>query len=89
LDKVAAANQRFFLCGGYFSNKKLAKVVGAKFPDLQDKLPSGMTPGGDMPATDAIFKIDTRHAEDVFDMKWSSFEKAIEDTVRSLQSALH
>ena len=45
-EKSEAANKRFFVTAGYFSNKEITQIIKKNFPQYKD-LPSDSTPGGD------------------------------------------
>ncbi|KAJ8101788.1 NAD(P)-binding protein [Lipomyces tetrasporus] len=86
IEKEEAANQRFFVCNGPFSNKELADMIRAKFPEYADKLPGDGIPGGDYPAG-GIYKTDASKAEKVFGIKWTTFEQSTVDAVNALKAA--
>ena len=44
-----AGGKRFFVTAGYFSNKEIADIIRDAFPDLESKLPTKETKGGDYP----------------------------------------
>jgi nucleoside-diphosphate-sugar epimerase len=48
-EKEQAANKRFFVVAGYFSNKEIAQIVAKDYPQYKDGLPTKDTPGGDYP----------------------------------------
>ena len=81
----AAANKRFFVTAGYFSNKEIAQVIRKNFPDLAKNLPSESTPGGDYPK-DGIYKYNNSRTKEVLGIKFRSLEDSITDCVKSLQS---
>lgn len=76
-----AQNQRFFIVAGYFSNKKISDAIAKSYPDLVSKLPSKDTPD-DTPSD--IYKIDNSKSINVLGLKYSPFDKAVADTVKSL-----
>ncbi|RMZ71458.1 aldehyde reductase II [Pyrenophora seminiperda CCB06] len=47
-EKPEAANKRFFVTAGYYSNKDICQAIKKNFPELKD-LPTDSTPGGDYP----------------------------------------
>ena len=48
-ERPEAAGKRFFITAGYFSNKEIANIIRDSFPDLDSKLPTKDTKGGDYP----------------------------------------
>ncbi|KAK4902696.1 Glycine-rich RNA-binding protein 2, mitochondrial [Elasticomyces elasticus] len=85
IEKEEAANKRFFITAGYFSNKEIAQVVGKEYPQYKDQLPTEKTPGGDYPKG-GVYKIDNSRVKDVLGIKFRTFEESIKDTVKSLQA---
>lgn len=79
-----AANKRFFITAGYFSNKEIADIIREAYPDLESKLPAKGTKGGDYP--DGIYKYDNKRAIEVLGIKFRPLRESIVDTVKSLQA---
>lgn len=48
-ERSEAAGKRFFITAGYFSNKEIANIIRDSFPELDSKLPTKDTKGGDYP----------------------------------------
>ena len=48
-ERPEAAGKRFFITAGHFSNKEIANIIRDSFPDLDSKLPTKDTKGGDYP----------------------------------------
>lgn len=44
-----AADKRFFITAGYFSNKEVCEIIRKNFPNLEKELPSKDIKGGDYP----------------------------------------
>ncbi|KJX93760.1 NADPH-dependent methylglyoxal reductase GRE2 like protein [Zymoseptoria brevis] len=85
-EKEDAANKRFFITAGHFSNLEIAKAIAKGYPDLKDKLPAlDGSKGGDYPK-EGIYQVNSKRAEEVLGIKWRSFDQAIVDTVKSLQA---
>ncbi|KAK4619569.1 Ketoreductase azaE [Fulvia fulva] len=82
-EKEEAANKRFFVTAGHFSNGKIAGVIGKNF-DFKE-VPSEETKDGGMPP-DGIYEVDTSRVNEMLKPQWTSFEKSITDTVKSLQA---
>lgn len=88
IEVEAAANKRFFVTAGYFSNKEVANIIRKNFPEFKDNLPSESTPGGDYPK-DGVFKIDNSRVVDTFGLKFRTLEESIVDTVKSIKDIDH
>lgn len=85
MEKEAAANKRFFITTGYFSNKEIAGIIGKNFPQYKEGLPSASTPGGDYPE-EGVYKIDNSNVVNTLGVKFRPLEESIVDTVKSLQA---
>ncbi|QIW95729.1 hypothetical protein AMS68_001247 [Peltaster fructicola] len=85
MEKAEAANKRFFVTAGYFSNKEIAQVIQKNFPEYKDELPTADTPGGDYPS-DGVYKYNNKQASELLGGKFIPLEKSIVDTVKSLQA---
>lgn len=86
MEKEEAAGKRFFIVASHFSNKEIAEIIGKRFPELKDKLPTGEAlASGDYPAA-GIYNFDNRRSVDVLGLKYRSLEDSIVDTVKSLQA---
>jgi nucleoside-diphosphate-sugar epimerase len=82
IEKPEAANQRFFVTQGYFSNKQIADVIRDAYPSLADKLPSPDTPD-DIP--ESIWAIDNSKSKKILGLKYRSLAESIKDTVESIK----
>lgn len=81
-----AANKRFFVTAGYFSNKEIANIIREAYPDLASKIPEGdAQKGGDYP-TEGLYKYDNSRTVEVLGIKFTSLKDSIVDTVKSLQA---
>ncbi|TKA70426.1 hypothetical protein B0A55_07897 [Friedmanniomyces simplex] len=85
IEKEEAANKRFFITAGYFSNKQIAESIGRHYSQYKEQLPTSSTPGGDFPK-DGLYKIDNERVQKVLGIKFRSFDESIKDTVKSLQA---
>lgn len=85
MEKEEAANKRFFIVEGKFSNRMIADVVAKNFPEYKGKVPTEKTPGGTFP-DGGVFKVDDSRVKQVLGIKWRSFDDSIVDTVKSLQA---
>lgn len=82
-EKEEAANKRFFITAGHFTNGQIAGVIKKNF-DFKD-VPSEDTKDGGFPEG-GVYKIDNSRVNEVLKPQWTSFEKSITDTVKSLQA---
>ena len=85
VEKQDAANKRFFITAGYFSNKEIAQTIAKHYPEYENKLPSTSTPGGDYPEA-GIYKYNNKRVQDVLGIKFRSLDESIKDTVKSLKA---
>lgn len=85
MEKDDAANKRFFITAGYFSNKEIAQIVGKHYPQYAEGLPTDKTPGGDYPE-EGVYKFDNKRSIDVLGVQYRSLDESIKDTVKSLQA---
>lgn len=46
MEKEEAGNQRFFITGGYCSNRQIIDIIRKNFPEYKSALPSKCTKGG-------------------------------------------
>jgi hypothetical protein len=80
----AAANKRFFVTAGHFSNKEIAQIIQKEYPETSN-LPSESTPGGDYPK-DGVYKYDNSRTKHVLGIQFKSLHESVKDTVKSFQS---
>ena len=80
-----AANKRFFVTAGYFSNEEIADIVRDNFPELKDKVPAQGTKGGGYPK-EGIYKCDNSRVKEVLGVQCRSLKESIVDTVKTLQA---
>jgi len=84
-EKEQAANKRFFVVAGYFSNKEIAQIVAKDYPQYKDGLPTKDTPGGDYPEG-GVYKFDNSRSKEVLGLTYRSLDESIKDTVKSFQA---
>lgn len=84
MENEGAANKRFFIVNGRFSNKELASVIKKNFPNQKD-VPSEKTPGGDYPE-EGYAQFDNSRSKEVLGIKYHDFEDTVTATVKSLQA---
>ncbi|MCJ1277637.1 methylglyoxal reductase (NADPH-dependent) gre2 [Puttea exsequens] len=80
-----AANKRFFITAGYFSNEEIADIVRDNFPDLKDEVPTKGTKGGEYPEG-GVYKYDNSRSKEVLGIEYRGLKESIVDTVKSLQA---
>ncbi|XXH02193.1 methylglyoxal reductase (NADPH-dependent) gre2 [Hypoxylon texense] len=76
-----AGGNRFYVVGGYFSNKRIADVIRKSFPSLAGRLPPDDTPD-DFPAD--VYGVDASKSKEVLGLEYTGFEKSVKDTVQSM-----
>jgi len=81
-----AADQRFFVLEGYFSNKEICEIIRKNFPQYEDKLPGKEVKGGDYPEG-GIFGFNNEKSKKVLGMTYRPLETSVVDLVKSLQEA--
>jgi nucleoside-diphosphate-sugar epimerase len=83
-----AANQRFFITAGYFTNREIADIVANHFPQYADRLPTPKTPGGGYPGgkVESLYKYDNSKSIKVLGLEYRSLEGEIVELVKSLQA---
>ncbi|XXG98837.1 hypothetical protein Hte_005167 [Hypoxylon texense] len=84
IEKPEAANKRFFITGGYCSNREIVDIIRKHFPEYHAQLPSESAKGGDLP--DPIYKLDNRPSKEILGIQYKTLEECITDTVRSFAS---
>jgi nucleoside-diphosphate-sugar epimerase len=80
-----AANKRFFITEGSFSNREISEIIRKNFPELESQLPAEDTKGGDFPEA-GIYGFDNSRTINVLGIKFRGLEESIVDTVKSLQN---
>lgn len=83
MESDEAQGKRFFTTAAHFSWNKVAKIIRENFPEYQDKLPPASWKGGYTPD---VYKTDASQAEKILGIKWTSLEKSVVDTVKSLKA---
>ncbi|KAK2879344.1 hypothetical protein FQN49_000977 [Arthroderma sp. PD_2] len=87
-EKPEAANKRFFLTAGNFSNVEIVGIISDKFPELKDKLPSGEAlVSGEVPP-ESLIGFDNSRSREVLGLTYRPLNVAVVDTVTSLQNLL-
>jgi nucleoside-diphosphate-sugar epimerase len=84
IEVEAAANKRFFVTAGHFSNKEIAQIIKKEYPETKN-LPSDSTSGGDYPK-DGVYSYDNSRTKEVLGIQFKSLHESIKDTVKSFQS---
>ena len=80
-----AADKRFFITAGYFSNKEICEIIRRNFPEYEKELPSKDVKGGDYPEA-GLYKYDNSRTVNVLGIKFRGLEESIVDLVKSLKS---
>lgn len=82
MEKEAAANKRFFIVAGHFTNKGIVEAVAKVQPEVLTK--DTKTKPGDFP-DEGIYDYDNSRSKEVLGLQYRPFEQAILDTVKSLK----
>ncbi|KAM5441269.1 Glycine-rich RNA-binding protein 2, mitochondrial [Microsporum ferrugineum] len=87
-EKPEAANKRFFLTAGTYSNVDIVGIISEKFPELKDKMPSGeaLMPGDVAPALRLRF--DNSRSKEVLGLTYRPLVESVVDAVKSLHGHL-
>jgi nucleoside-diphosphate-sugar epimerase len=80
-----AADKRFFITAGYFSNKELVEIIRKNFPEYEGELPGKDIKGGDYPEA-GLYKYDNSRVKNVLGIEFTPLEKSIVDLVKSLKA---
>jgi len=80
-----AANKRFFITAGYFTNKEIAEIIRKNFPEYESQLPGKDVKGGGYPE-EGLYKYDNSRTKEVLGIKFRPLEESIVDLVKSLKS---
>jgi nucleoside-diphosphate-sugar epimerase len=80
-----AADKRFFITAGYFSNKEICEIIRKTFPEYENELPGKDVKGGDYPEA-GLYKYDNSRTVNVLGIKFRSLEESIVDLVESLKA---
>jgi nucleoside-diphosphate-sugar epimerase len=83
IELAKAADKRFFITAGYFTNKEIAVIIRNNFPELHDQLPAEDVKGGGYPEA-GLYKYDNSRTVEVLGIKFRSLEQSIVDTTKSL-----
>lgn len=79
-----AADQRFFLAAGRYSNRQVLQAIRSQFPEYHHLLPAESIPGGDYPDGGA-YEVDSSKASQIFGIEWRSLQDTVRDTAISLK----
>ncbi|EON64887.1 dihydroflavonol-4-reductase [Coniosporium apollinis CBS 100218] len=81
-----AANKRFFVTAGHFSNREIVEAISKNFSDIKDGLPTEFKKGVDDYPEEEFYNYDNSRSREVLGLKFRSIEECVTDTVRSLQA---
>ncbi|KAL3460832.1 hypothetical protein BJX64DRAFT_175982 [Aspergillus heterothallicus] len=86
VEKDETAGKRYFLTAGSFCNVEIVEAIGAEFPDLQDRLPTGEAlKDGEYPPGGPKYGFDNSASVNELGIKYRSLQESVADTIRSLQ----
>ena len=80
-----AANKRFFITAGHFSNEEIADIMRDNFPELKNELPTKGTKGGEYPE-EGVFQYDNSRVKEVLGIEFRSLKECVVDTIKSLKA---
>lgn len=80
--RPAAGGSRFYVVGGYFSNKRLADIIRAQHPELAAGLPPQEEARDDFPGD--VYGFDNRRSREVLGIDYRRLEDSVGDTVGSI-----
>ncbi|KAI1982577.1 Glycine-rich RNA-binding protein 2, mitochondrial [Ophidiomyces ophidiicola] len=87
-EKPAAANQRFFIVAGNFSNAEIVRCIADGVPALRARLPRGREweegAGDGQSEVKGAFGFDNRKSREVLGLTYRTFRESVVDTVQSV-----
>ena len=87
-EKPEAANQRFLIVGGRYTNKQLSDVFGKYFPDRAENIPKklaeGLGPDG-LPK-DGVYDVDNSKSMNLLGIKYHTLEETVVDFMASIKA---
>lgn len=86
LEEEAAGGKRLFTTAGWFTNREIADIVRAKFPEFKDEVPGPEVKGGELPSEENIFKYNSDETDKLLGIDWIKLEKSVTDLVESLKA---
>ncbi|KAM3502477.1 hypothetical protein MY10362_004821 [Beauveria mimosiformis] len=78
IETAEAGGKRFFVAGGYCSNREIIDVIRTNFPAYKDTLPAPSVSGGELPLE--VYKFDVSRSVDILDIKYRSLQECVKDT---------
>lgn len=87
LNNPLAANRRYIVAAGRFSNGEIVGIIRGSFPKLEKSLPVRDAPGGVYPE-EGLYDVDASRVVKELKVSWTGLEVSIVDTVNSLQRLL-
>jgi nucleoside-diphosphate-sugar epimerase len=87
LNNPTAANRRYIVTAGRFSNQEIVGIIRSSFPKLEKSLPAKGAPGGGYPA-EGLYDVDSSRVVKELKISWTGLGASIVDTVDSLQKLL-
>ena len=86
-ERKEAANQRFFITAGFFTNREVIEIIRSNFPELHDRLPPKDVAGDDYPQG-GTYGYDNTMSLSVLGLAYRSLRECVIDTVKSLSSTI-
>lgn len=83
MEIAEAGGKRLFTTAGRFTNREIADIARAKFPELADKVPGKDAPGGEGPPKEAKYNND--ETTKLLGIKWKSLESSVVDLIKIMK----
>ncbi|KIW17919.1 hypothetical protein PV08_05114 [Exophiala spinifera] len=87
LEVSEAANSRFFVAAGMFSNREIVRIIRSRMSEYSSRLPPESIEGGDYPQG-GIYGIDNSRTQKILRVGFRSLEESVIDTVKSIEGLL-
>ncbi|KAH6885862.1 hypothetical protein B0T10DRAFT_85777 [Thelonectria olida] len=85
LEEPSAGGKRLLATAGWFTNREIADIVRAKFPEFADRVPGEEVSGGEFPPKEHIYKYNNDETNKLLGIDWIKLEKSVVDLVGSLK----
>ncbi len=85
LEVPEAGGKRFLLLAGYYSNKMIAEIIAELGPQYKARLPADLDAQDDLPKASERYNFSVERSTNLLGIAYTSLEKCIQDTVKSLE----
>jgi len=84
LPAASVADKRFFVVAGNFCNCDTVEAIAKDFPELKDRLPTGVAlKSGEYPVG-GVHGFDNSRSKEVLGLEYRGFKESVVDAMRSL-----